>query len=250
MELRPPAGRIAGVTAPGAPARKGEEERVSDREHIHYLAEGVEAWNAWRRANPGVRPDLSGSHIRILKLAGADLREADMRKALLPGADLSGADLSGADLSGADLMEADLRGARLCGADLHGANLMGADLRGADLTGTGLEDTVLYRTGLEESEGVCHSLWLRALMEFADGLRHIEGEGRGFEFEDVECAVIESNFLATNTSRIDIELSDPISTRAATDILGALNRLYSAVADQELPGPIIRIGAHDGEARQ
>jgi len=223
---------------------------MSDREHVNHLTGGVEAWNAWRRANPGVRPDLSGSHIRVRGLAGADLRDADMRGTLLPGADLSGADLSGADLSGADLMETDLRGARLSGADLRGANLMGADLRGADLAGADLEDTVLYRTGLEQSEGVCHSLWLRALMEFADGLREVEGEGRGFEFEEVESAVIESNYPAASTSRIEVELSDPISTRAATEILGALNRLYSAVADQDLPGPIIRIGAHDGEGRR
>jgi uncharacterized protein YjbI with pentapeptide repeats len=223
---------------------------MSDREHISQLAEGVEAWNAWRRANPRIRPDLSGSHIRVRRLAGADLHDSDMRGTLLPGADLSGADLSGADLSGADLMETDLRGARLCDADLHGANLMGADLHGADLDGADLEDTVLYRTGLEQSEGVCHSLWLRALMEFADGLREVEGEGVGFEFEEVESAVIESSYPAASTSRIDIELSDPISTRAATEILGALNRLYSAVADQDLPGPIIRIGAHDGEGRR
>jgi len=223
---------------------------MSDREHLRHLTDGVEAWNAWRRTHPGVRPDLSGSHIRILRLAGADLHEADMRKALLPGADLTGADLHGADLSGADLMEADLRGACLAGADLHGANLMGADLRDADLDGADLEDTVLYRTGLEQSEGVCHSLWLRALMEFAEGLKDVEGEGRGFEFEDIGCSVIESSYLTTSTNRIDIELSDPISTRAATEILGALNRLYSAVADQDIPGPIIRIGTHDGEERR
>jgi uncharacterized protein YjbI with pentapeptide repeats len=222
---------------------------MSDREHLSRLADGVQAWNAWRRAHPGIRPDLSGSHVRVRRLAGVDLREAQMRRVLLPGADLAGADLRGADLSGADLMEADLRGARLCGADLRGANLMGADLEGADLEGADLEDAILIRTGLERTEGVCHSLWLRALMEFADGLRGVEGAGPGFEFEDVECAVIESSHLATSTSRIDIELCDPISTRAATDMLGALNRLYSAVADQDLPGPIIMIGAHDGEER-
>lgn len=222
---------------------------MSDREHLRHLTDGIESWNEWRRANPGVRPDLSGTHIRTLRLAGADFHEADMHRTLLPGADLSDADLRGADLSGADLMEADLRGARLAGADLHGANLMGADLRGADLAGADLEDTVLYRTGLEDAEGVCHSLWLRALMEFAEGLRGVEGEGRGFEFEDVGSAVIESSYLTTSTSRLEIELSDPISTRAATEILGALNRLYSAVADQDIPGPIIRIGAHGGEER-
>jgi Pentapeptide repeats (8 copies) len=65
--------------------------------------DGVAAWNAWRKKNPKIRPDLRE----------ADLRHANLRKVNLSKANLAWADLRGADLSGADL-----RGARLNSGDL------------------------------------------------------------------------------------------------------------------------------------
>ena len=59
---------------------------MANPEQLDILKEGVEAWNAWRAENEGVKVDLSG----------ADLIEAD----------LNGADLQGADLNGAHLTEA------------------------------------------------------------------------------------------------------------------------------------------------
>lgn len=219
---------------------------MSDREHLRRFAGGVEAWNAWRGANPGVRPDLSGSRIRMRRLSGVDLRGADLRRVMIPGVDLSGADLRDADLAGADLMESNLRGARLGGADLRGANLMGADLEGADLEGADLEDAVLYGTGLEGTEGVRHSLWLGALLEFAEGLRDVEGEGRGFEFEDAGGAAAGTGRPGAGADRIEIELCDPIPAGAAAGILGALSRLYGAVTDRDLLAPVVMIGGGGG----
>jgi len=218
---------------------------VSERRHRDIISKGVEEWNRWRRENPGERPDLANARIRIRELGGIDLSGADIRGALLTGADLSGADLSGADLSGADLMGADLSGADLSGADLRGANLMGADLRNADLTSAVLDDAVLYRADLEGSDCVCRCLWFESLMDFADGLRKAGCPDEGFEFEDMAGALVESSYVSTESRRLDIEISDPVSTCAVYEILGALNRLYSAAADGELPGPIIRIGIPD-----
>jgi hypothetical protein len=31
---------------------------MANEEHLARLQEGVEAWNAWREANPGISPDL------------------------------------------------------------------------------------------------------------------------------------------------------------------------------------------------
>jgi Pentapeptide repeats (8 copies) len=77
---------------------------------------GVDAWNAWRRENPGIKPDLKG---------------ADISGANLSAADLSGLDLSGANLRGANLSKADLSSACLREAALEMANLSGVDLTGA-----------------------------------------------------------------------------------------------------------------------
>ena len=127
---------------------------MANPEHLEILGKGVEAWNAWRRAHPDVRPDLSEANLHEVDLSGAhlfmaNLRGADLHEAYLSGADLSGAhvfmaNLRGADLRGArlftaNLFMADLRGANLRGAHLNGADLRLADLRGANLRGAKLK---------------------------------------------------------------------------------------------------------------
>src|SRR6516162_4445978 len=88
---------------------------MANDEHVALLKQGVDAWNAWRRYNPDIRPDLSEAN-----LTGADISEAG-----LSGADLSGADLSGADLSEAPLVSADLTGADLTGCCIYGVSAWG-----------------------------------------------------------------------------------------------------------------------------
>ena len=215
---------------------------MADPVHKDILAQGPTAWNAWRQENPDVTPDLSDSNIRVKNLAGINFRGANLSRAIFSGADLKGANLEGADLSGADLMEADLQGAWLNGADLGSANMMGADLKKADLTGVNLENAILYRADLKDCECAANALWLQTLLNFAKGLISLDEEGESFDFESIEGALIQSSHVSTRISRLSLVLSDPVSARASNEILGALNRLYSAVANQDLPGPLIQIG--------
>jgi hypothetical protein len=220
---------------------------MSNPAHISLLERGVAAFNTFRGGHPDVVPDLSGSNIRVKKLVGIDLRGANLKESLLPGADLRDADLSGADLTRADLMEANLQGATLTGANLERANLMGSNLAGANLEGANLEGAILFRADLQGSECVYHHLWFNLLMDFADSLIEAEDSPSLMEFEDIENSLIESSYVSTRTSRLEITLSDPVSTRAAYEILGALNRLYQEAASEELLGPIIQIGTSGGE---
>ena len=161
---------------------------MANKEHVERLKQGVGAWNAWRRKDPGEWCDLSEADLRNRTLIGADLsavdlsnanlrradlswanlREACLIEADLIGADLRRAELDGAhfsranlrsadlrwaglhkaDLQGANLYEANLRGAELIGADLQGANLYGATLMGAKLIGASLTTTALVRADL------------------------------------------------------------------------------------------------------
>ena len=57
---------------------------MANDEHIALLKKGVAAWNAWREANPAIRPDLRGAD-----LSGARLVEAHLSKANLSEANLS-----------------------------------------------------------------------------------------------------------------------------------------------------------------
>jgi len=97
------------------------------------LLKSVQEWNAVRKANPDIVPNLRGEDLRSLELICIDLSKADLRGALLSCADLRKADLSGANLSGADIFEARLRYANLSNANLSQAFLLDADLRGANL---------------------------------------------------------------------------------------------------------------------
>ncbi len=123
---------------------------MANEKHLALLQRGMDVWNAWRKENPEMKPDLSG----------ADLRRADLHRADLSGATLYQADLSGIGgfrvtvLTGADLREADLRKANLSEGFLVRANLSGADLSGATLYRTKLSETIFGDTDLTGAKGL------------------------------------------------------------------------------------------------
>jgi uncharacterized protein YjbI with pentapeptide repeats len=126
---------------------------MANQEHLDILRQGVEAWNAWREANPEIKPDLSranliGAHLSRANLSGANLSRANLSEANLSGANLEGADLSEAYLSEADLSKAYLIVANLSEADLRGANLIEANLSRAGLSEADLSRADLSRADL------------------------------------------------------------------------------------------------------
>jgi hypothetical protein len=126
---------------------------MADDEHFALLKEGVDAWNEWRRKNPGIVPDLRGADLQEAdldganlsgsNLSGANLDVAYLRKTDLRGADIQRAQLDSAHLEDADLREADLRWAHLAGAHLERARLGGANLRFSNLIDADLTDADL-----------------------------------------------------------------------------------------------------------
>jgi hypothetical protein len=155
---------------------------MANDEHVALLKKGAEAWYAWRRENPDIRPelsgaDLSGADLGGVQLDGADLAEANLAEANLFranlwdaylveanligthlafaelfGTNLSRANLIGANLSGADLSTADFSGADLRGADLRGGTLVNTDLTGADLTGCHIYGVSAWGLKLEDAK--------------------------------------------------------------------------------------------------
>lgn len=123
---------------------------MANQEHLALLKQGVEAWNEWRRANPGIKPDLTRAYLRGINLRGTNLSRTDLRGANLSQIDLSGTNLTGTDLSGANLSRANLRGKHLTWLKLSGINLNGTNLSRAVLTGAILIKTDLSETDLSE----------------------------------------------------------------------------------------------------
>src|SRR5262249_13207835 len=126
--------------------RVADLEAMADSVHLTLIRQGASAWSEWRRANPGIEPDLRDLGREGLELADVDLIDADLR-----GADLSRANFGSCNLAGADLRETVLRDADLSGvAGLQSAQLAGADLSGAKLPNT-LAD--LFK-GLDTAKGI------------------------------------------------------------------------------------------------
>ena len=157
---------------------------MTDSEHIKWLLEGVESWNA-RRMAEDFTPRLEGEAISLkfrmvnglgetdpIPLAGINFEHANLKDTYLDNADLSGAILTCAELDGADLMDtklcnaklnhASLKNANLRSSDLsnsnfefanlHGANLSSAKLKNAILDTAHLTNTILHRTSLNEAK--------------------------------------------------------------------------------------------------
>jgi uncharacterized protein YjbI with pentapeptide repeats len=151
---------------------------MSDPAHLAILDQGVDAWNAWRQDNPGVRPDLRGANLhdaylrRLVQrvrqqrrhLHGSDLdlqdidraedaleREIEEAEQSLLACDEYGYPTRGADLRGIDFAGVDLIDANLLRADLTEADLQGARLHRADLSQAVLRRAVLNRCDLTEA---------------------------------------------------------------------------------------------------
>jgi len=127
---------------------------MANSEHLAKIKEGVEVWNAWRKANREIVPDLSEVNLGWTSLSRADLSGARLKTTHLTGAILVAANLNGADLSGAFLDSAHLNGARLKGAHLKGANLIGTYLRGANLTRATIDMTTFGDNDLSDVKGL------------------------------------------------------------------------------------------------
>ncbi|KCV83192.1 putative low-complexity protein [Actibacterium atlanticum] len=112
---------------------------MGNPQHLEWLLEGVEAWNARRESDDFV-PDLSGFDIRraykktrpLLGTSSIDLRRTNLRAAILSDTNLVAADLRGANLQSSNMRRANLRRSQLASAELNHADLRGADLWNAD----------------------------------------------------------------------------------------------------------------------
>ena len=139
---------------------------MSNPEHVEWLFDGVQKWNA-RRVDQPFTPDLSGVDVTAellahnapksvsgdpdltnVNLSQANLADCDFSNCTLSLSSFKGADLTktrlvnsnliSADLSHATLKDADLSSARLIDATLERANLEGCILRGANIAYTNL----------------------------------------------------------------------------------------------------------------
>jgi uncharacterized protein YjbI with pentapeptide repeats len=136
--------------------RKKPNQPKDKKPHLNLLKRSVEEWNAFRNANPEVKPNLTGANLSYAHLTRANLSDANLTDAHLAYADLSDANLTDAhlayaDLSDANLTDADLTDANLTDADLTDAHLTRANLTDADLTDAYLTGAYLTDADLTDA---------------------------------------------------------------------------------------------------
>jgi len=146
---------------------------MANPQHIEWLKEGKEAWNA-RRERDDFVPDFSirieqtyrtkfdalkferrylstfdfrGYNFNEANFSGLHIISANFRNARLRRADFSYSDLYNCHFTGADLREANLDHSHF-----SGFGLLGADLRGASLNGTHLRTAYLNRIDVRDTD--------------------------------------------------------------------------------------------------
>ena len=117
-------------------------------QHIEWLREGVESWNA-RRSHGSFKPDFEGANI------AEDIREQSQRAF----SDPQGANLEGISLHDSVLRRADFSGLHLPSADLgfsqaqesvfQNSNLNGAELDGSDFSGAIFDRSSLKKASID-----------------------------------------------------------------------------------------------------
>lgn len=119
--------------------------------------QGKDKWNAWRKANPGIQPDLSGYDFTFIKSSMREyskpgLNTANngnlMRRGVM-GYDLSNTNLSSCKFWDAVFHQTNLNGANLQNADFRQALIAESDLRNTDLRGAVFILTLFQTVQLE-----------------------------------------------------------------------------------------------------
>jgi uncharacterized protein YjbI with pentapeptide repeats len=233
---------------------------MANKKHIAQLKKGVAAWNAWRKENPDIRPDLTRANLSKVNLSEANLSEANLgeanlekanlekanfRKANLKGANFKGIDLWWAymreaklfkaelseeklqivDLSKDDLRRANLRGARLDGAYLRLADLSGADLSKATLLGVNFNRAKLIGANLEEAN-------LRnAVLVDTDLTKAILNKSRVY-------GVSVWNVTTTDAKQQNLVITDPKESNITVDDLKLAQFIYLMLNNAEIRGVI------------
>ncbi len=124
---------------------------MANQQHIDWLLEGVDAWNA-RRGQDDFIPDFSGADLTTI-LTQADIVVID--RIDLYSVNFSDADLTNTDLSNAYLESANLKNAILTKTNFANVAFGSADLEGAQIWGTNFSgiDSYGITIGVKNTEG-------------------------------------------------------------------------------------------------
>ncbi len=133
---------------------------MANAEHLNWLLEGVDSWNARRRREP-FDPELDAEDVS--RRLGVQERE-DIREI---GARIRGINLSGANLNGSTLRDTDLSSSHLSLAKFNRANLVGSCFDGSVVARTEFRSARLISASLANAR-IFHSDFTAAILAGAN----------------------------------------------------------------------------------
>ena len=235
---------------------------MSDASQLQMLLTDPERWNAWRWANPLVRPDLtkcnlsnqrfpsemnfrevdlSRSNLSNAFLARADFYKADLSYANLTKVDAVGADFhnctateakfDGAWLLAAQFLSAKLERASFCASRMTEADLSGANLRGADLSNASMQSATLMDANLSSAKLIRTNLNLATMLR-ADlrGATLSECQVHGVSTWRVQ--------IDGSTVQSDLSINDPADPLLTVDDLEIAQFIYLLLNHEKLRNSI------------
>ena len=156
---------------------------MADEQYLSILLQGADAWNKWRKDNPSIYPDLSGSNLQRARLDEVNLSETNLAGAFFGKCQLANADFTNAVLDsarfyrcylgnalfrkvsasyvsffGSDVTSGKFDESRFSFASFDDGILEAASLRGADLSYSSCRRTNFRKADLSRANLTCASL--------------------------------------------------------------------------------------------
>lgn len=233
-------------------------------EHVEIFKKGPQEWNAWRDANPEIKPDLSDidfekdvhtyettydmpeftgynlSNMNLNKisarnsyftrcfLAGSDLHFSDLCFSFFQNCCFEGASLAVTKIGSAEFIECDFTNADLSHCSAEETNFAGSKFIATKLSNMSLVKTDFTNTVLDEARVYGVSAWDLVLDGSKQSNIYIEENGTSITVPTIELAQFIS--LLVNNSKIR-EVIDTITSKVVL-ILGRFTEERKAVLDE------------------
>jgi uncharacterized protein YjbI with pentapeptide repeats len=134
-------------------------------EHLEIFERGNYAWNTWRDANPGIKPDLSGASLSYHKIicpdhTGSNFRDTIFHRCEIMGHDkdypketplFNNTDFTNADFRDASFLHVSMNNAVFDKAYLTNARFYDVIMKGSNFNKTHFTNARLTRVSLEET---------------------------------------------------------------------------------------------------
>lgn len=124
------------------------------QKHLSLLKQGANVWNKWRDENPSIKPDLSQTELRNLKLHDTNFSHTDLAGCDFYGTSLHGSDFSFAYLGGTAFVGTVLSGTKFFQAEIYGTQFIKSLLHGANFSNSRMRDAVFCDVDISLVEGL------------------------------------------------------------------------------------------------